>query len=126
MDYFDIAAENGGNLAAAFKNSDTLLPCLLPAIGCSRLLRASRWCARLMRPPMSALSKLAYRGHDAFLLMGRYAATLSGFLAGSRRGGWHDQIDPNRKPPAISMAIALICQVVPNASLNRNVGYWLR
>ena len=60
MDYFDIAAENGGNLAAAFKNSDTRFcvmsftsDWLFPTSESITLVRALNAPA-----PMSALSKL--------------------------------------------------------------------
>ena len=92
MDYFDIAAENGGNLAAAFKNSDTRF-CVMSFTSdwLFPTTRASRWCARLMRPvPMSALSKLkAIRVMMHFCSMSRKCMTLSGFLLRGAAQGWH-------------------------------------
>ena len=61
MDYFDIAAENGGNLSAAFKDSDTRFlrhvlyqRLVVPNLG-ERHFGARAQCGRV---PMSALSKL--------------------------------------------------------------------
>ena len=60
MDFFDLAAEHEGDLAAAFRGTATRFsspPSI--AIGCSQPVKAAPWCARLTwRRPMSALSRL--------------------------------------------------------------------
>lgn len=85
MDYFDIAAENGGNLAAAFKNSDTRF-CVMSFT--SDWLFPTSESITLVRALNAAGANVSFveiesdKGHDAFLLdEPEMHATLSGFLA---------------------------------------------
>ena len=94
MDYFDIAAENGGNLAAAFKNSDTRF-CVMSFT--SDWLFPTSESITLVRALNAAGANVSFveiesdKGHDAFLLdEPEMHATLSGFLASAARRGWHD------------------------------------
>jgi homoserine O-acetyltransferase len=85
MDYFDIAAENGGNLSAAFKDSDTRF-CVMSFT--SDWLFPTSESINLVRALNAAGANVSFveiesdKGHDAFLLdEPEMHATLSGFIA---------------------------------------------
>jgi homoserine O-acetyltransferase len=84
MDYFDIAAENGGNLAAAFTNSATRF-CVMSFT--SDWLFPTAESVNLVRALNAAGANVSFveiesdKGHDAFLLdEPEMHATLNGFL----------------------------------------------
>ena len=84
MDYFDIAAENGGNLAAAFKDTATRF-CVMSFT--SDWLFPTSESVNLVRALNAAGANVSFveiesdKGHDAFLLdEPEMHATLSGFL----------------------------------------------
>jgi homoserine O-acetyltransferase len=96
MDYFDIAAENGGNLAAAFKNSATRF-CVMSFT--SDWLFPTAESVNLVRALNAAGANVSFveiesdKGHDAFLLdEPEMHATLNGFLksAAKARGLTND------------------------------------
>ncbi len=90
MDYFDLAAEHGGQLARAFKNTKTRF-CLVsftsdwlfPTAESRALVKALNACAA----NVSFAEIDSDKGHDAFLLdEPEFAAVLRGFLDGA---AWH-------------------------------------
>jgi homoserine O-acetyltransferase len=96
MDYFDIAAENGGNLAAAFTNSATRF-CVMSFT--SDWLFPTAESVNLVRALNAAGANVSFveiesdKGHDAFLLdEPEMHATLNGFLksAAKARGLTND------------------------------------
>lgn len=86
MDYFDIEAETGGNLSAAFKNTPTRFcvvsfssDWLFPTEESRQIVRALNAAAA----NVSFTEVITDKGHDAFLLdVPAFHATLAGFLAG--------------------------------------------
>ena len=98
MDYFDIAAENGGNLAAAFTNSATRF-CVMSFT--SDWLFPTAESVNLVRALNAAGANVSFveiesdKGHDAFLLdEPEMHATLNGFLksAAKARGLTNDAV----------------------------------
>ena len=87
MDYFDLAADCGGDLAAAFKGSPVLGSCSRRSTltGCFRR-SASRAVARALNRAganVSFVELTTDKGHDAFLLdEPDFHRTLAGFLRG--------------------------------------------
>ncbi|EHM03254.1 homoserine O-acetyltransferase [Acetobacteraceae bacterium AT-5844] len=95
MDYFDLAAEHGGNLAEAFKGTKTRFfvasfdsDWLFPTSASRTLVRALNTAAA----NVSFVEIASDKGHDAFLLHEpEFHAALGGFLRGSaERAGLAD------------------------------------
>ena len=90
MDYFDLAAEHGGDLAAAFRGTDTRF--LLASFSSDWLFPTSesRDIVRALNQAAARVSFVEIRsdkGHDAFLLdEPDFRRTLGGFLRGAAEG----------------------------------------
>ena len=90
MDYFDLAAEHGGSLAAAFRGIDTRF--LLASFSSDWLFPTSesRDIVRALNQAAARVSFVEIRsdkGHDAFLLdEPEFHRTLGGFLRGAAEG----------------------------------------